>query len=306
MLTNETETHTTQNLTMNTFWLRAFFSLCFTREILGGISLNASGSGFATSLFAGGTFSYQFISSDPVSFWGDSSAVGQCNIMGYWSSDNSNPVGPSASFRAADKAKCGNLAGLTDSDRNRLPLVDYAVSDSPLSADAYKYYPDLQMFPAAAGGVVPIYNIPELNDLYPASPLVLSRTSIALIFTGRIVYWNDSRILADNTGVVKARLSSLSKSINVVVRSESSSVVSIFTLALQSFSTIFSAEVGTSSTPTWCDPKTDEIQRISISSCIAGSSITFGVVDKNKNIRQMSFACDASAATVTTAFLNRN
>ncbi len=155
---------------------------------LGSWALNGSGSGFATSLFAGATFSYQFVSPDAISFYGDNSAAGQCNIMGFWSSDNSNPVGPSTAYRITDKAKCGNLAGLTATDRNRLPLVDFAVSDSPLSAAAYTYFPDLQMIPAAAGGIVPVYNVPELNDLYPATPLILSRATISLIFSGRIVY----------------------------------------------------------------------------------------------------------------------
>lgn len=81
---------------------------------------------------------------------------------------------------------------------NRSPLKDYIGSDSILGIRDYTNYPDLQMLPALAGPVVPIYNIPELYGI--TSTLILSRGTIAKIFRGKIRSWNDPLIRADNVG----------------------------------------------------------------------------------------------------------
>jgi len=76
-----------------------------------------------------------------------------------------------------------NLPNCPSSNCNhpwRPPLVDYAGSDSLLSAVDYASIPDLQMYPAVAGGSVPVYNIPELSNY----TLTLGKKSIVGIFMG--------------------------------------------------------------------------------------------------------------------------
>ncbi len=51
------------------------------------------------------------------------------------------------------------------------------------------------MIPIALFGVVPAYNIPELFGL---PPLVFSLQTLAEIYLGHIIYWNDSAIAATN------------------------------------------------------------------------------------------------------------
>jgi ABC-type phosphate transport system substrate-binding protein len=70
------------------------------------------------------------------------SGTGQCLIMGY-SSNN-----------AACKARSADPDSIS-------PKVDFAGSDSVLSTAQFAYMTDLQMYPATAGGVVPIYNLRE-------------------------------------------------------------------------------------------------------------------------------------------------
>ena len=176
--------------------------------------------------------------------------AGKCNIMGYWHIGNTDLAftSPPLSVREIETDICTDVCTVSkcgfDSSSSprvdhitrfpRTPLVDFAISEVPFTAADYQAYPDLQMYPAFAGAVVPIYNIPELLD--STVPLVLSRATIANIFLGKISFWDDSRILADNTNTnVTAILSTLHKPIEVVVRHDSSGTSEIFTQSLSSF-----------------------------------------------------------------------
>ena len=127
------------------------------------------------------------------------STTGKCNIMGYWHTGNTALEQPSTSIKDIDTAICTDKCTLgvcgwnSNSINNRTnhfrstPLVDFGASDALLSANDYLYYKDLLMLPAVGGGVVPIYNIPELTAASATNPsvyLTLSRTTIANIFLG--------------------------------------------------------------------------------------------------------------------------
>ena len=76
--------------------------------------------------------------------------------------------------------------------------VSFAGSDSLLRDADYVNVPDLQMYPAVAAAVVPLYNVPGLS-----AALVLDRATLPLIFLGDIRRWNDPRIAAlQGMGVV--------------------------------------------------------------------------------------------------------
>ena len=176
--------------------------------------LNQTGGSFPKNIYAESTFAYTFI--DPlasINYYGPSSTVGNCNIMGYWHTGNNNDFGSviSSSKKILDTAICTDkcsteLCGYTPilngsitldgifysglplrADSGiRIPLTDIGASDQPLKPVDYFNFPDLQVFPAVAGAVVPIYNIPDFIAMNITSPLILSRSTLVNIFLGKI------------------------------------------------------------------------------------------------------------------------
>ena len=292
-----------------------------------GFNINATGGNFPSTLYRDATFAYQFLSSgDFVNYFGSSSTTGKCNIMGYW--HNGDTLQSQSSIPIATKirdtlictdlctvAVCGVSSAISPRfDRDsRSPLIDFAGSDSLLQASDYAAFPDLQMFPALAGAAVPVYNIPELATSNIS--LTLSRQDIADIFKGKILYWNDSRILLSNPSV-KGILSRIKLPIRVVVRTDSSGTSEIFTRALSLFDLkgtsspdySFGATIKSGPTPSWCGLLTDEVQIISIGNCNSSlpsidNVILMKVLDKNRFLRNLRFACDTSAENITMEFL---
>jgi phosphate transport system substrate-binding protein len=120
-------------------------------------------------------------------------------------------------------------------------LVDFGASDMPMTDDMLAQSKiKLIHLPTVLGAVVPIYNVPGVNDI-KFGPGVL-----AGIFLGKITNWNDSRIAADNPGV---RLPD--QKIIVVHRSEGSGTSFIFTDYLSKVSTEWAAGPGKGSSPNW-------------------------------------------------------
>jgi hypothetical protein len=183
-------------------------------EAYWGFVLNQTGGSFPKSVYTQTTFAYNFIQpSDSLTYFGPSSSVGICNIMGYWHTLNTDSSGDLVEMATksldqsicTDKcsiASCGYTPSLTGSitldgvkysklpvrrDASyRTPLVDIGASDGLLSPADYFNFPDLQLLPAVAGAVVPVYNIPELKDFNATNPLILSRSSLVNIFLGLV------------------------------------------------------------------------------------------------------------------------
>ena len=186
----------------------------FPSNALSNFILNQTGGSFPNSVYLQTTFSYNFVEpSVSLSYYGPSSTVGKCNAMGYWHTGNNglNENVIPLSTKQLDQAICTDkcslatcgytprtnasyaLAGTTYNKltvrrdaSSRTPLTDIGASDGLLSAADYMNFPDLQMLPAVAGAVVPIYNIPELTRLHIVDPLILSRSSLVNIFMGKI------------------------------------------------------------------------------------------------------------------------
>ncbi len=77
--------------------------------------------------------------------------------------------------------------------------------DSLLGSSDYVTWPDLQMYPAVGGAVVPIYNIPNM----PAGKkLILSPSLVSKIFSGQIRQWYHPDILALNDADVGKSITS--------------------------------------------------------------------------------------------------
>ena len=119
--------------------------------------------------------------------------------------------------------------------------VDFAGSDSVLTADEYTAGKDLQMYPALAGAVVPIYNVDGVTQT-----LTLDRNTLVGIYNATITKWNDPAIVALNPGVTLP-----AASITAVHRSDGSGTTEIFTNALSSFSADWKSNVGAGTSVEW-------------------------------------------------------
>lgn len=75
-------------------------------------------------------------------------------------------------------------------------VVDFGASDMPMTDQALAASPiKLIHIPTVMGADVPAFNVPGVNDLQ------FSGDVLADIFLGKIVNWNDPRIVKDNPGV---------------------------------------------------------------------------------------------------------
>lgn len=126
-------------------------------------------------------------------------------------------------------------------------FVDFAGSDSLVNEATYEAYPDIQMYPAVAGAVIPIFNIPGVSEL------VITPMHLSLIFMGSLTMWNDARIVNDQvSNTTRTILANTQQPIQVVVRSDKRGHTGIFKTALASFDDgTFENVVGTSSEGTW-------------------------------------------------------
>ncbi len=111
--------------------------------------------------------------------------------------------------------------------------VDFAGSDSLVTADEYTTGKDLQMYPMLAGAVVPIYNIAFTADNTNKATLVLDRQTLVDIYNARITTWSDPAIVKLNPDLANILPNA---KITAVHRSDGSGTTEIFTKALSSFS----------------------------------------------------------------------
>lgn len=119
--------------------------------------------------------------------------------------------------------------------------VDFAGSDSVLTADEYSAGKDLQMYPMLAGAVVPIYNVEGVTQT-----LTLDGNVLVGIYSAKITNWNDPAITALNPGIKLP-----DASITAVHRSDGSGTTEIFTNALSSFSADWKTNVGAGTSVEW-------------------------------------------------------
>lgn len=112
--------------------------------------------------------------------------------------------------------------------------VDFGASDEPVNMEQLEKDKLLQ-FPAVIGGVVLAVNIPGLNN----KELKLSSETLSQIYLGKIKYWDDPSLKADNS-----ELNLPHNEITVVYRSDGSGTTSIFTNYLSAVSKAWKESVG--------------------------------------------------------------
>jgi phosphate transport system substrate-binding protein len=135
-------------------------------------------------------------------------------------------------------ASIGSGGGITQVTKG---TVDFGASDMPMTDQALSASPiKLLHIPTVLGAVVPIFNVPGVNDV-KFSPDVL-----ADIFLGKINNWNDARIAKDNGGAKFP-----DQKIIVVHRAEGSGTTFIWTDYLSKVSKEWSDGPGKGSAVNW-------------------------------------------------------
>lgn len=132
----------------------------------------------------------------------------------------------------------GSGAGLNELRKN---LLELAASDAPLSDEQMKAMSPVIQVPATAGPVCAIYNLPDVK-----SPLKLSASSLAGIFLGNIISWQDPAIEKDNPGVKLPKAA-----IIVVHRVDGSGTTSILTGYLAKVSPEWAKKAGQGLSVAW-------------------------------------------------------
>ena len=121
--------------------------------------------------------------------------------------------------------------------------VDFGASDAPMTDSMIAALQgNVVHIPTVLGAVVVTYNLPTLG----ATKLQLDGTTIADIFLGRIVRWNDPRIASLNPGVALP-----AADIVVVHRSDGSGTSFVFTDYLSKVSADWKRTVGASNSVNW-------------------------------------------------------
>ncbi len=118
--------------------------------------------------------------------------------------------------------------------------VDFAGSDAVLTDQETADGKDLQIYPFLAGATVIAYNLPDLDPKSDPA-LILDGKTLVDIYMAKITMWNDPAIVALNPKIA-SKLPA--KQITVVHRADGSGTTEIFTNALTSFSSDWTAGAG--------------------------------------------------------------
>ncbi len=120
--------------------------------------------------------------------------------------------------------------------------VFFGASDGPMTNEQLQAAPGRVLhFPTVLGGVVPIYNLPEVD-----AELKFSGPTLADIYLGKITKWNDPAIAKDNPGV-----SLPATDITVVHRADGSGTSYIFCDYLAKVSPEYRTKVGVATSVNW-------------------------------------------------------
>ncbi|MFY9854968.1 MAG: phosphate ABC transporter substrate-binding protein PstS [Terracidiphilus sp.] len=122
-------------------------------------------------------------------------------------------------------------AGLVDFGASDMPMTDEMLAGSKVK---------LIHIPTVLGAVVPIFNVPGVNDIK------FSGDVLADIYLGKIANWSDPRIAKDNPGVTLPN-----EKITVVHRSDGSGTSFIFTDYLSKVNPDWANGPGKGTSPSW-------------------------------------------------------
>ena len=116
--------------------------------------------------------------------------------------------------------------------------VDFGASDAPMSDEELKKASGLQHIPTVMGAVVLVFNVPGVKALK------LRPETLAGIFLGKIVNWNDPALAKDNKGLPDAAIA-------VAHRSDGSGTTAVFTDYLAKVSPDWKSGPGAGKSVSW-------------------------------------------------------
>ena len=148
-------------------------------------------------------------------------------------SEYANKTGTQINYQAIGSG--GGIKAITDK------TVDFGASDGILTEAQQAAVPDVLHIPMTAGAVVLAYNVPEIEG-----KLKLTPETLAGIFLGTIVKWDDPALAADNPGVTLPN-----KEIITVHRSDGSGTTYIFTNYLTKISQTWANGPGNATAVNW-------------------------------------------------------
>jgi phosphate transport system substrate-binding protein len=132
----------------------------------------------------------------------------------------------------------GSQAGIAEMKDG---LLEFGASDAPLSDTQIQAIAPMVQVPATAGPVCVVYNLPDLSV-----PLRLSGKTLAGIYLGNIISWQDPAIARDNPGVKLPH-----SAIIVVHRADGSGTANIFTTYLSKVDKDWAANAGAGLSVKW-------------------------------------------------------
>lgn len=185
-----------------------------------------------------------------------------------WFSDYATLTGVEINYQGIGSG--GGIRSITDQ------TVDFGASDGPMSDEQLAAAKetcggDILHIATALGGVVPTYNIPELQ----ASGTVLNFTpeTLSAIFLGEITEWNDEKLVADNPA-----LADIKQPIAVIHRSDGSGTTNIFTSYLSAVNETWANNVGAGTSVNW-PTGIGQKGNAGIAGAIAGVPYSLGYVE---------------------------
>ena len=152
-------------------------------------------------------------------------------IYSKWFSDY-NKLHPDVQINYQSIGSGGGIKQITEK------TVDFGASDAPLTDDELKKAEGLQHIPTVMGAVVLVTNLPG------AAPIKLTPETLAAIFLGKIVKWNDPALAKDNKGLPDL-------AITVAHRSDGSGTTAVFTDYLAKVSPDWKSGPGAGKSVSW-------------------------------------------------------
>lgn len=155
-----------------------------------------------------------------------------------WFSEYANKIGVQVNYQAIGSG--GGIKSINDM------TVDFGASDAPMKDEqlAAAKGGKILHLPMTMGAVVPTYNIPEIAK--QKKVLRFTSDTLAGIYLGDIVKWNDPKLVADNPELAK-----IDRYIVVVHRSDGSGTSNIFTSYLTAVSDKWAKSVGFGTSVQW-------------------------------------------------------
>jgi len=150
-------------------------------------------------------------------------------------------------------------------------VVDFGASDAPLSYAQRSAAPGILEIPESAGGVVPIYNVPNLK-----AELNFNGSVLAQIYDGQITNWNNTALQTLNPGVVLPI-----ETILPIYRSGGSGTTFIFTSFLTLDNAFWASHYNKNLTWPSGLPGTAESGNGGVAAAVATTTWSIGYVDLN-------------------------